>query len=315
MLAKQSSSSSIKFVKSKYLPNPKLDPLEQLQFVQSCPEIFETKPYLIIFALENSSVISGEVRNPGIYPSYKISSLPDLLSFAGGFTDKSSGFVDIFSDEGISLKVNLKEEIDLVSLGVSSSFYANLSSRINKEVFSVVIEGSVVSPGIYGAKQGERLSDLVLRAGGYKSNAYPYGGILARKSVAEKEKIAFLKSADQLEESIATAISSGRISSVGGDPTLALTSISSLITNLQNIDPVGRVVTEFDLDLLKKYPERDLFLEPGDRIFIPDRSSTITVSGQVLSPTSFSFDPSINVMVTYNLLGDMLKTLIREGFL
>ena len=215
LLAKQSSSSSIKFVKSKYLPNPNLDPLEQLQFVKSCPEIFETKPYLIIFALENSSVISGEVRNPGIYPSYKISSLPDLLSFAGGFTDKSSGFVDIFSDEGISLKVNLNEEIDLVSLGVSSSFYANLSSRINKEVFSVVIEGSVVSPGIYGAKQGERLSDLVLRAGGYKSNAYPYGGILARKSDAEKEKIDYLKSADQLEESIATAISSGRISSVG----------------------------------------------------------------------------------------------------
>lgn len=303
LLAKQSSSSSIKFVKSKYLPNPNLDPLEQLQFVQSCPEIFETKPYLIIFALENSSVISGEVRNPGIYPSYKISSLPDLLSFAGGFTDKSSGFIDIFSDEGISLKVNLKEEIDLVSLGVSSSFYANLSSRINKEVFSVVIEGSVVSPGIYGAKQGERLSDLVLRAGGYKSNAYPYGGILARKSVAEKEKIAFLKSADQLEESIATAISSGRISSVGGDPTLALTSISSLITNLQNIDPVGRVVTEFDLDLLKKYPERDLFLEPGDRIFIPDRSSTITVSGQVLSPTSFSFDPSINANGYIQLAG------------
>ena len=50
---------------------------------------------------------------------------------------------------------------------------------------------------------------MIKRAGGIK-NAYPYGGILARKSVAEKEKIAFLKSADQLEESIATAISSGR---------------------------------------------------------------------------------------------------------
>ena len=37
-----------------------------------------------------------------------------------------------------------------------------------------------------------------------------------------------MKSADQLEQSIATAISSGRISSVGGDPTLALTSISRL---------------------------------------------------------------------------------------
>ena len=124
---------------------------------------------------------------------------------------------------------------------------------------------------------------MIKRAGGYKNNAYPYGGVLARKSVARNEKVAFMRSADQLEQSIATAISSGRISSVGGDPTLALSSISRLITNLENIDPIGRVVTEFDLDTLERSPEKDLFLEPGDKIFIPERSSTITVSGQVLS--------------------------------
>ena len=104
-----------------------------------------------------------------------------------------------------------------------------------------------------------------------------------------------MKLLDQLEQSIATAISSGRISSTGGDPTLALTSISRLITDLENIDPVGRVVTEFDLDILERFPEKDLTLEAGDRIFIPDRPSTITVSGQVLSPTSFTFNPSYNV--------------------
>ena len=113
------------------------------------------------------------------------------------------------------------------------------------------MEGAFKNPGIYGVKQGDRLSEVIKRAGGYKLNAFPYGGILARKSVAEKEKIAFIKSADQLEQSIATAISSGRISSVGGDPTLALTSISRLITDLENIDPIGRVVTELDLDILE----------------------------------------------------------------
>ena len=109
ILAKQSSSSSIKFVKSKYLPNPNLNPIDQLEFVKECPEIFEEKPYLIIFALENSSVISGEVRNPGIYPSFNVSSPLDLLSFAGGITEKSSGMMDIYSDEGISLKVDVFE--------------------------------------------------------------------------------------------------------------------------------------------------------------------------------------------------------------
>ena len=227
----------------------------------------------------------------------------DLLSFAGGPTEKSSGAMDIFSDEGIALKIDISEEQNISSLGIKSSFYANLSSESNDDVFSVSIEGAFVSPGIYGAKQGERLSDLLKRAGGYKQNAYPYAGVLARKSVAENERLAFLRSADQLEQSIATAISSGRISSVGGDPTLALTSISRLITDLENIEPIGRVVTEFDLDLLERSPEKDLLLEPGDRIFVPERSSTVTVSGQVLSPTSFNFDPLLKVNDYIQLAG------------
>ena len=144
---------------------------------------------------------------------------------------------------------------------------------------------------------------MIKRAGGYKKNAYPYGGILARKSVAEKEKIAFMKSADQLEESIATAISSGRISSVGGDPTMVLSSISGLISDLEDIEPIGRVVTEFDLDLLERSPEKDLVLEPGDRIFIPERSSTVTVSGKFLRLLAFSFDPSLKVKNYIDLAG------------
>ena len=44
LLAKQSESSSMKFIKSKYLPNPKIDPIDQLEFVDSCPAIFEEKP-------------------------------------------------------------------------------------------------------------------------------------------------------------------------------------------------------------------------------------------------------------------------------
>ncbi len=303
MLAKQSLSSSIKFVKSKYLPNPAIKPIDQLEFIEECPIIFEAKPYLIIFALENSSVLSGEIRNPGIYPSYNIPSIKDLLSYAGGSSDKFSGYIDLYTDEGISLKLDTNSNENLNELGASSSFYANLASKVKNEIFSVSLEGAFKNPGVYGVKQGDRLSEVIKRAGGYKLNAFPYGGILARKSVAEKEKIAFIKSADQLEQSIATAISSGRISSVGGDPTLALTSISRLITDLENIDPIGRVVTELDLDTLEKFPERDILLESGDRIFIPDRPSTVTVSGQVLSPTSFTFNPAYNVRDYINQAG------------
>ena len=97
---------------------------------------------------------------------------------------------------------------------------------------------------------------------------------------------------------------------------MALTSISRLISNLEDIEPIGRVVTEFDLDILERSPEKDLLLERGDRIFIPERSSTITVSGQVLSPTSFSFDPKLKVRNYIDLAGgysedaDKARTLV-----
>ena len=47
----------------------------------------------------------------------------------------------------------------------------------------------------------------------------------------------FMKSADQLKESVASAISSGRISSAGGN-LLVLSSISSLIGDLEKINPI-----------------------------------------------------------------------------
>ena len=303
LLSKQSDSSTIKFVKSKQFPKSNFSPIDELKFIEKCPEIFEENPNLLVFLLENSSIISGEVRNPGIFPSYMVSSPLDLLSYAGGQTDSSSGMMDIFTHDGKSFNLDLKEMQNFRELGIKSGFYANISSKIRDEVFSVSLQGSFVSPGVYGVRQGERLSSVIKRAGGYKENAFPYGGILARKSVAEKEKIGFMKSADQLKESVASAISSGRISSSGGNPALVLSSISSLIGDLEKINPIGRVVSEFDIDNLEKYPERDILLESGDRIFVPERSSTVTVSGQVLSPTSFNFNPKFKVNDYIQLAG------------
>ena len=303
LLSKQSDSSTIKFVKSKQFPKSNFSPIDELKFIEKCPEIFEENPNLLVFSLENSSIISGEVRNPGIFPSYMVSSPLDLLSYAGGQTDSSSGMMDIFTHDGKSFNLDLKEMQNFRELGIKSGFYANISSKIRDEVFSVSLQGSFVSPGVYGVRQGERLSSVIKRAGGYKENAFPYGGILARKSVAEKEKIGFMKSADQLKESVASAISSGRISSSGGNPALVLSSISSLIGDLEKINPIGRVVSEFDIDNLEKYPERDILLESGDRIFVPERSSTVTVSGQVLSPTSFNFNPKFKVNDYIQLAG------------
>src|SRR3954451_9942221 len=43
--------------------------------------------------------------------------------------------------------------------------------------------------------------------------------------------------------------------------------------------------------MLAIHPELDVVLEPGDRIFFPKRSLTVTVAGEVLAPASLPFTP------------------------
>ena len=49
--------------------------------------------------------------------------------------------MDIFSDQGLSIKIDLDENTDLASLGISAGFYANISSLVSDEVFSISLEG------------------------------------------------------------------------------------------------------------------------------------------------------------------------------
>ena len=55
------------------------------------------------------------------------------------------------------------------------------------EVKTVVVRGEVVNPGEYTVRDGETLSNVIKRAGGYKSNAYVLGGALFRENVLNKE--------------------------------------------------------------------------------------------------------------------------------
>ena len=52
---------------------------------------------------------------------------------------------------------------------------------------SIEVRGEVNGPGTYGIKPGDRLSTILKLAGGFQSDAYPYGAVLERASVREIE--------------------------------------------------------------------------------------------------------------------------------
>ena len=286
---------------------------DRLGLNEGCPKIFEDNPDLLIVALENATLLSGEVRKPGFYPITNNINLKSLTSFAGGASNlgKSGTYEIFYSSQNIDKISFLESDILIDSLEFPKSIV--LQQDPNKqETFSVSISGFIKSPGTYSIAKGEKLSSLLDRAGGYEENAYPYGGVFTRVSVAKREKLAFARAADQLEEGIATSLTSGAISNAG-NPQLTLSVISNLITRLKNISPIGRIVTEMNLENLNKNPEIDMVLNSGDRIYIPSEKSTITVTGEVLSPTSFVFSKNLRVNDYIKLAGGFADSADKKG--
>ena len=66
------------------------------------------------------------------------------------------------------------------------------------------------------------------------------------------------------------------------------------MNEFKNIEPSGRVITEFNRTLLKKDISSDLILEPADSIHIPKRSNIIYVLGEVLRPGPQSYNSSLS---------------------
>ncbi len=46
----------------------------------------------------------------------------------------------------------------------------------------ITVTGEVLHPGTYGIQEGERLSSIIERAGGFDSDAYPYGAIFETRA-------------------------------------------------------------------------------------------------------------------------------------
>jgi len=65
--------------------------------------------------------------------------------------------------------------------------------------------------------------------------------------------------------------------------------VSNFIQRLRDVRSPGRLITDIDPINLEASPEKDFYLEDGDRIHIPIRRNSVTVVGDVLSPSTFPF--------------------------
>jgi protein involved in polysaccharide export with SLBB domain len=158
---------------------------------------------------------------------------------------------------------------------------------------SITVRGEVQHPGGYGIREGERLSSILLRAGGLRASAYPYGAILEREQVRQIEE----RNHEDLLQRLQAEGNELRAAPDGDtDQKLAkqaaMMQWQTALQRLQSTPPPGRLVVHIASDI-KKWANTpaDIEVRAGDILTIPKRPNFVMVDGSVYNPTAVSFRP------------------------
>jgi len=161
---------------------------------------------------------------------------------------------------------------------------------------TIAVKGEVVHPGTYGIQEGERLSSIIARAGGFRSDAYPYGVVFERAQVRELEE----KNHEQLMREIqGQEVTLRQAPDTDEDQrrakAAALQQWEATLKELQNTPPSGRMVIHVSTNTKRwENTSADVQVRAGDSIYIPKKPTTIVVDGSVYNPTAIAYKPGRN---------------------
>ena len=249
--------------------------------------------------------VAGEVRAPGTYPLEPDMRVSDLIRAGGSLSEQAFSLaaeLTRFAVVGGQYRAKEVVDIDLsallngdaqhdLTLTAHDHLRIDLLPDWNTD-WSVTLEGEVRFPGEYPILRGETLRQLIERAGGLTEQAFPEGAIFLRESLRQREREQMEILTRRMEADLATM--SLETADTTGAETLAIG--QSLLDQLRNAEPVGRLV--IDIELLSQRVEadqvvRDIELKNGDRLLVPTTSQEVTVIGETQHPTSHIFQPGL----------------------
>ena len=276
-----------------------------------------------------SVVVEGEVAWPGRYPLGKNMTAVQLINVAGGL--KRSAFTDSadltrydFLQAGKVRSEHMRIEL-AKALGGESEADVQLRDGDLLTVKQIAgwrdigatisVRGEVTHPGEYGIENGERLSSILARAGGFRPNAYPYGAIFERAQVRELEQ----ETREQLIRQVqADGTSLNLIPDSDPDEKAAkeaaVTQWQSALQRLKQSPPSGRLVIHLGSDV-KRWAgtANDVAVHAGDVIYIPRKPNFVLVEGCVYNPTAILYKPGRNVAWYLRQAGGPTNTANKRG--
>ena len=279
-----------------------------------------------IYDIQNERYVQvlGEVRRPGTYPFAQGMTPEELILMAGGFQESANTQdVEIArrledSDLGtladlIQVKINPTLSLSEASPELQPFDQVIVRKRASFTMQRLVtVEGQVNSPGIFAIQSsGERISDLLKRAGGLNPFAYAKGATLIRRTEffnTESEKIRRQRNLEALRIQLMADPNNSEAqeellqrlfrdlpkeNSSANDSLLAQAkkeSLDQIASETPGFDVKIReneaVAINLEKILANPGSQEDLILEEGDILNIPKVLQTVRMRGDVVYPTT-----------------------------
>jgi polysaccharide export outer membrane protein len=265
--------------------------------------------------------VTGTVRNPGVIqwrPDLKLKEVIDqggllpisdlaraeIIRLNKNFTDRQIIPIDLGGllngDPLQNVPLQPKDEIKVYTLF--------------KNAEKVSVSGEVLRPGSYEIANGERLSDLLRRVGGFTKEAYPYGAVFKRADVKNSQEKNLETFITKMQSQVLQNAASGSATALTVEDATAakaeMTFNQAIVENLKSMREQyeGRVAINIT-DNLDQWAGSvdDLLLKDGDSVHIPKRPQEVMVAGAVHSPSAQVFVPGLKVKDVVNQTGGYTK--------
>jgi len=239
--------------------------------------------------------IMGNVKFPGVYPKSKNMTVRDLVLIAGGLEEATYlGNVEVTRRDMNNSELASIQHINInlgQQLRKEDKFYLEAKDKIAIYVtpefsndLKIQIEGQVKFPGTYEFKQGETLSQVIQRAGGFNAVSHMQAAIFTREDLRLQEQKQLNDLRDRLKRDIVASDleekAAGKSSGAGD--------AEQLLNALGETEAIGRLV--IDLEQIMSGKSIDLQLKPGDRLIIPSFRQEVSVLGEVQHSTSHVYN-------------------------
>ncbi len=258
--------------------------------------------------------ISGEILRPGEYALSKGMTAAALVRRAGSF--RRSAYRDQAELSSYVVENGKKILTDRRTIAIGKAVEGDAAADVllkpRDELLvrplagwsqigsAVKLGGEVEYPGKYSIREGERLSSVLKRAGGFRPEAYPAGAVLERTEVREFQERSRNELVRRIEtQGLMTRFAPADAEDKGAEQAALMRAMQQqqqqALANLKSQPVPGRLVVTIGGDISRwENTPADIALRNGDSLYIPKRPDYVIVSGQVYNPTAISFTPGKN---------------------